>query len=359
MPASSIEKQPFGTLADGSVVDRYRLAGDGGIEAEIIPFGGIVTALRVPDRGGNVANVVLGLPRLEDYMAPGRYFGAIIGRYANRIARGRFMLDGQEIRLAVNNGPNALHGGPGGFNHRLWRVESTEDGALVLAYRSEHGEEGYPGTLDVTVTYTLTSDSGTAGNGLRIDYRAVTDQPTVINLTNHSFFNLAGEGSGSIEGHELLLNATAYTPVDETSIPTGEIAPVAGTPFDFTKPARIGARIRDGHRQLVLARGYDHNFVIDQPGGDAPVLAARVVEPESGRVMEVLTTEPGVQVYTGNYLDGTLVGTGGRVYRQGDGLCLETQHFPNSPNRPEFPSTQLNPGAVFRSTTIYRFPEPV
>jgi aldose 1-epimerase len=354
MPASSIDKQPFGTLADGTAVDRYRLAGGGGIEAEITPFGGIVTALRVPDRDGVVANVVLGLPRLEDYTAPGRFFGAIVGRYANRIARGRFMLDGQEVRLAVNNGPNALHGGPGGFNQRLWRVESAGDGALVLAYRSRHGEEGYPGTLDVTVTYALTPD-----NGLRIDYRAVTDRPTVINLTNHSFFNLAGEGSGSVEGHELMVNAAAYTPVDETSIPTGEIAPVAGTPFDFTTPVRIGARIRDGHRQLVLARGYDHNFVIDRQGRDEPVLAARVVEPGSGRVMEVLTTEPGVQVYTGNYLDGTLVGTGGRVYRQGDGLCLETQHFPDSPNRSEFPSTRLNPGEVFRSTTIYRFPQPI
>jgi aldose 1-epimerase len=359
MPASRIEKQPFGTLADGSVVDRYRLTGDGGIEAEIITFGGIVTALRVPDREGMVANVVLGFPRLEDYTAPGRYFGAIIGRYANRIARGRFMLDGQEVRLPVNNGPNALHGGLDGFNHRLWRVESADDGALVMAYRSEHGEEGYPGTLDVTVTYALTSDDVTADKGLRIDYRAVTDRPTVINLTNHSFFNLAGEGSGSIEGHELMLNATAYTPVDETSIPTGEIAPVAGTPLDFTMPVRIGARIWDGHRQLVLARGYDHNFVIDWQEGDEPVLAARVVEPGSGRIMEVLTTEPGVQVYTGNYLDGTLVGTGGRAYRQGDGLCLETQHFPDSPNQPEFPSTRLNPGEVFRSTTIYRFPQPV
>jgi aldose 1-epimerase len=353
MFASSIDKQPFGTLADGTAVDLYRLTGDCGIEAGIIPFGGIVTALRVPDREGKVANVVLGLPRLEDYTVPSRYFGAIIGRYANRIARGRFDLDGAEVRLSVNNGPNTLHGGPGGFNRRLWRVESAEDGALVLAYRSPHGEEGYPGTLDVTVTYKLTPDKG-----LAIDYWAVTDKATVINLTNHSFFNLAGEGSGSVEGHELMVNASSFTPVDETSIPTGEIAPVAGTPLDFTTPVRIGARIRDGHRQLVLARGYDHNFVIDRRGAEGPVLAARVVEPGSGRVMEVLTTEPGVQVYTANYLDGTLVGTGGRVYRQGDGLCLETQHFPDSPNRPEFPTTRIEPGEVFRSTTIYRFPEP-
>ena len=354
MPASSIDKQPFGTLADGTTVDRYRLTGGGGIEAEIIPYGGIVTALRVPDREGKVANVVLGLPRLEDYTVPGRYFGAVIGRYANRIARGRFELDGAEVTLATNNGPNALHGGPGGFNQRLWRVESAEDGALVLAYRSPHGEEGYPGTLDVTVTYKLTPDKG-----LRIDYRAVTDRATVINLTNHSFFNLAGEGSGSIEGHELMLNASRYTPVDRTSIPTGEIAPVAGTPFDFTTPTRIGERLRAGHPQLVTTRGYDHNFVIDHQGGDQPVLAARVVDPVSGRIMEVLTTEPGVQVYTGNYLDGTLVGSGGGTYRQGDALCLETQHFPDSPNRPEFPSTRLNPGEVFRSTTIYRCPKPV
>lgn len=354
MPVSSIDKQPFGTLPDGSAMDRYRLTGEGGIEVEIIPLGGIVTTLRAPDRDGNLANVVLGLPRLEDYTVPSRYFGAIIGRYANRIARGRFELDGAEVQLTANNGPNALHGGPGGFNQRLWRVDSAGDGRLVLAYRSPDGEEGYPGTLDVTVTYSLTPD-----NGLRIDYRAQTDRATVINLTNHSFFNLAGEGSGTIEGHDLMLNASHYTPVDQTSIPTGEIAPVAGTPFDFTKPARIGARLRDGHSQLVTTRGYDHNFVIDGLGGDEPVLAARVVDPVSGRIMEVLTTEPGVQVYTGNYLDGTLVGTGGGTYRQGDALCLETQHFPDSPNRPEFPSTRLDPGEVFRSTTVYRFPKPV
>jgi aldose 1-epimerase len=353
---TGIDKQPFGTLADGTVVDRYRLTNGGGIEVEIIPYGGTVTALRVPDRRGVIANVVLGFPRLEDYTAPGRFFGSIIGRYANRIARGRFTLDGAEVQLAVNNGPNALHGGARGFNRRLWRVESAAGNALVLSYISPDGEEGYPGTLDVTVTYTLTPD-----NGLRIDYRAVTDRTTVVNLTNHSFFNLAGEGAGSIEGHELTLMAAAYTPVDATSIPTGEIAPVAGTPLDFTSATPIGARIRDGHDQLVLARGYDHNFVIDRPGrpgrsgSGEPVLAARVVEPVSGRVMEVLTTEPGIQLYTGNYLDGTLVGAAGRTYRQGDGLCLETQHFPDGPNRPEFPSTRLEPDEVFRSSTIYRF----
>jgi aldose 1-epimerase len=355
---TSIDKQPFGTLADGTAVDRYRLTG-GAIEAEIIPYGGTITALRVPDRKGAVANVVLGFPTLEGYTFPGRFFGSIIGRYANRIARGRFILDGTEVRLAVNNGPNALHGGLCGFNRRLWRVESAVGNALVLSYISPDGEEGYPGTLDVTVTYALMPD-----NGLRIDYRAVTDRPTVLNLTNHSFFNLAGEGAGSIEGHELTLMASSYTPVDATSIPTGEIAPVAGTPLDFRSAMPIGPRIRDGHDQLVLARGYDHNFVIDRQGrqgqrADEPVLAARVVEPVSGRVMEVLTTEPGIQFYTGNYLDGTLVGAAGRTYRQGDGLCLETQHFPDGPNRPEFPSTWLEPGEVFRSTTIYRFPPPV
>jgi aldose 1-epimerase len=355
---TSIDKQPFGTLADGTAVDRYRLTGCA-IEAEIIPYGGTITALRVPDRKGAVANVVLGFPTLEGYTFPGRFFGSIIGRYANRIARGRFILDGTEVRLAVNNGPNALHGGLCGFNRRLWRVESAVGNALVLSYISPDGEEGYPGTLDVTVTYALMPD-----NGLRIDYRAVTDRPTVLNLTNHSFFNLAGEGAGSIEGHELTLMASSYTPVDATSIPTGEIAPVAGTPLDFRSAMPIGPRIRDGHDQLVLARGYDHNFVIDRQGrqgqgADEPVLAARVVEPVSGRVMEVLTTEPGIQFYTGNYLDGTLVGAAGRTYRQGDGLCLETQHFPDGPNRPEFPSTWLEPGEVFRSTTIYRFPPPV
>ena len=350
---TSIDKQPFGALGDGTVVDRYRLTSGGGIEAEIIPYGGTVTALRVPDRRGVIANVVLGFPRLEEYTAPGRFFGSIIGRYANRIAGGRFTLDRAEIRLAVNNGPNAMHGGACGFNRQLWRVESTAGNALALSYISPDGEEGYPGTLNVTVTYTLTPD-----NGLRIDYRAVTDRTTVVNLTNHSFFNLAGEGSGSVDGHELTLMAATYTPVDATSIPTGEIAPVAGTPLDFTSAMPIGARIRDGYDQLVLTRGYDHNFVIDRQarhGSEEPVLAARVVEPVSGRVMEVLTTEPGIQLYTGNYLDGTLVGAAGRTYRQGDGLCLETQHFPDGPNRPEFPSTRLEPDEVFRSSTIYRF----
>ncbi|QQP91496.1 galactose mutarotase [Skermanella sp. TT6] len=339
------EKRPF-----GEGVDLHTLANDSGMAVEILTYGGVVKALHVPDSGGSIANVVLGFDRLEDYAAPGRYFGAIVGRYANRIAKGRFTLDGEDFTLAANNGPNALHGGPGGFDTRIWRAERAGDGTLALSYRSPDGEEGYPGTLDVTVTYTLGDD-----NALRIDYHAVTDRATVVNLTNHSFFNLAGEGSGTVEGHEVYLNASHYTPVDPTSIPTGAVEPVAGTPFDFTRPTAIGARLRDGHPQLAITRGYDHNYVLDKSSPGELTLAARVRDPGSGRMMEVLTTEPGVQFYSGNYLDGTLTGAAGKLYRQGDALCLETQHFPDSPNQPHFPSTRLDPGKAFRSTTIYRF----
>jgi aldose 1-epimerase len=327
------------------------------MDVTIMTYGGIVQAIRVPDRDGNVANVALGFADLDAYVAGNPYFGTITGRYANRIARGTFVLDGERYRLALNNGENHLHGGLVGFDKVVWDAEALPDGAdgpaLRLTYTSPDGEEGYPGTLDVAVTYTLTDD-----NELRVDYLATTDAPTVVNLTNHSYFNLEGEGTGTIYDHELMLNASAYTPVDATLIPTGEIAPVAGTPFDFTEATAIGERIRDGgNEQIVIGRGYDHNWVLDRadPEDGELVLAARLSEPDSGRVLEIETTEPGIQFYSGNFLDGTLIGTSGRAYRQGDGLALETQHYPDSPNQPDFPSTELRPGEEYRSTTVYRF----
>jgi aldose 1-epimerase len=363
MFASSIDKQPFGTLADGTAVDLYRLTGDCGIEAGIIPFGGIVTALRVPDREGKVANVVLGLPRLEDYMAPGRYFGAIIGRYANRIGGGTFTLDGNTYTLDLNNGPNSLHGGFLGFDKQVWEASKIERRDLVgvkLTRTSVDGEgctdtipadcTGYPGNLDVTVRYTLDRD-----NNLRMDYKATTDEPTVVNLTNHAYWNLAGEGTGTIYDHLLQLNADRYTPVDETLIPTGETPEVAGTPFDFRRFHAIGERIRDFDEQLVFGRGYDHNWVLNPPKGRGLNVAARLLDPSSGRLLTVLTTEPGIQFYSGNFLDGTLYGTSGHAYRQGDGLALETQHFPDSPNKPDFPSTVLRPEETYETTTVYAF----
>jgi aldose 1-epimerase len=351
---AGLHKDVFGHLPDGSAVERYRLVNGSGMEVAFLTYGGTVTSIRTPDREGRLGEVTLGFAGLEDYARPGPYFGALIGRCANRIGGARFTLDGREHRLAANRGRNALHGGEEGFDKRLWgaaEVGSPDGLAVALAYRSADGEEGYPGNLDVTVTYTLTGDGA-----FRIDYVAMTDAPTVLNLTNHAYFNLEGEGSGDVLGHALELRASAYLPTDFEQIPTGEIAPVAGTPFDFRAPTPLGARIRESHEQIVRGRGYDHCYVLDKDAAaGGPVLAARVRAPGSGRVMEVLTTEPGVQLYTGNYLDGTLVGSGGRVYRQGDGFCLETQHFPDSPNRPEFPSTALRPGEAFRSTTIYRF----
>jgi aldose 1-epimerase len=351
--AGSIEKRPFGTMPDGRTVEVYTLRNDGKMSVDILTYGGVVHALNVPDRDGNVGNIALGFAKLEDYLTKSPYFGNITGRYANRIAGGAFTLDGQTYELAKNNGPNALHGGLKGFDKQLWQAREVSGGdgvGLELTYTSPDGEEGYPGTLTTKVTYVVTNK-----DELRIDYEATTDKPTVVNLTNHTYFNLAGEGSGSILDHELMLNASAFTPVDATLIPTGEIAKVAGGPMDFTSPTRIGARIRNGDQQLVYGRGYDHNWVLDKPQPGALTVAARVHEPTSGRVMEISTTEPGIQFYAGNFLDASLVGTSGRMYRQSDGFCLETQHFPDSPNHPDFPSTVLRPGEVYRTTTVHHF----
>lgn len=350
--AGTIEKKPFGSTPEGATVEIYTLSNDK-MSAQILTYGGVVHAINVPDRDGKLANVALGFARLEDYLTKSPYFGTITGRYANRIAKGVFTLEGASYQLATNNGPNALHGGSKGFDKRIWQareINGPDSVGVELSYSSPDGEEGYPGTLAAKVTYTLTGQ-----NELRIDYEARTDKPTVVNLTNHTYFNLAGEGSGSILGHELMLNASAFTPIDATLIPIGKVAKVAGGPMDFTSSTAIGAHIRSDDPQLVLAKGYDHNFVLDKPQPGALTLAARVHEPTTGRVMEIHTTEPGIQFYSGNFLDASLVGTSGRIYRQSDGFCLETQHFPDSPNHPEFPSTVLKPGEVYRTSTTHRF----
>jgi aldose 1-epimerase len=353
-PAPSITQDVFGTLADGTQIDIYTLTNSFGMEVTVLTYGGIFQSIKVPDRRGRLENVTLGFDNLQDYVENNSpYFGAIIGRYGNRIGGGTFTLDGVTYQLATNNGPNHLHGGNVGFDKRVWEVTNTfsdEDSVgLDLSYTSPDGEEGYPGTLETTVTYTLTND-----NEIVMHYVATTDAPTIVNLTNHAYWNLLGEGDGNILGHRLRLRASHYTPVDATLIPTGEIAPVAGTPFDFTDAMRIGARIRESHEQLLFGRGYDHNWVLDREG-DGLELAARLSERRTGLVLSIYTEEPGIQFYSGNFLDGTLVGTSGRTYRQGDGLALETQHFPDSPNKPNFPSTVLRPGETYDTTTIYQF----
>ncbi|WP_336320377.1 aldose epimerase family protein [Streptomyces lavendofoliae] len=345
-------KEPFGTLADGTKVHRWTLE-NGGTRLKVLSYGGIVQSLEIPDRHGRYANVSLGFDDLDAYVSSSPFFGALIGRYGNRIAGGRFTLDGTEHRLSVNDGPNSLHGGAEGFDKRVWDVRpfSGRTGVgLVLRYVSADGEMGYPGTLKVTVTYTLTPRGD-----WRVDYAATTDRATVVNLTNHTYYNLAGEGHGDVLGHELRLAASRYTPTDATLIPTGELARVAGTPFDFRRGRAIGEDIRAAHPQLVLAKGYDHNWVLDKGLTARPQPFATLRDPGSGRTMTIATTEPGVQFYSGNFLDGSLAGPSGRTYRQGDGLCLETQHFPDSPNRPAFPSTVLRPGDTYRSTTVHGF----
>ncbi len=341
----------YGTTAEGNNVEEYTLGSASGMEVKLITFGGILTSISVPDRNGRCANVALGFDNLANYEAEHPYFGAITGRYANRIAGGKFELDGVEYRLFKQDGVSSLHGGEVGFDKRIWTARHVDSG-VELSYLSHDGEEGYPGNLDVMVRYSLSDN-----NALRIDYLAETDAPTVLNLTNHSYFNLMGEGEGAIYDHILTLNADSYTPTDANQIPTGEIASVAGTPFDFRRPKTIGPGQRSADAQIVMAKGYDHNFVLNRVGlADGELgFAARVYEPLSGRVMEVWTTEPGVQFYAGNVLDTTLVGASGRLYRQSDGLALETQHFPNSPNQPGFPSTVLRPDQRFQSTTEYRF----
>lgn len=351
---------PFGRTREGYEAQLFTLENAQGFRADIADYGGTIVNLFAPDRHGRLADVVLGFDSVEGYVAHSSYFGALIGRCGNRIAHGRFTLDGRTYTLATNNTPGGipchLHGGPRGFDRVIWRAEpfrAVEGAALRLRYRSADGEEGYPGSLDVTVTYTVTAD-----NTLRIDYEARTDAPTIVNLTNHSYFNLAGEGAESVLGHVLSLNAPAYTPVNAGLIPLGQIAPVAGTPFDFLAPHTMGERIETANEQLRFAGGYDHNFVLARPANASTAsltLAATVLEPQSGRTLEVHTTEPGIQFYSGNFLDSSFAGKHGHVYPWRGGFCLETQHFPDTPNQPAFPSVTLRPGETLRSTTEYRF----
>jgi aldose 1-epimerase len=344
-----ITNELFGTTADGEPIDLYTLAQPSGLEARIMTYGGTLVSLRMPGSEGP-ANVVLGFDALAPYLAGHPFFGALVGRFGNRIANGRFQLHGVEYVLARNDGDNHLHGGPRGFDKVVWRATPREDAGaptLDLTYLSRDGEEGYPGNLEVTVAYTLTDDSG-----LRIDYQAKTDRDTVVNLTNHSYFNLAG--AGDILAHEMRIPAQRFLPTDASLIPTGERRPVDGTPMDFTHPTAIGARIHADDEQLQLASGgYDHTWVLDKDDGELS-LAAEVYDPSSGRVLEVFTTQPGIQFYTGNFLDGSLVGARGQAYQKHFGFCLETQHFPDSPNQPNFPSTVLRPGDVYQQTTIFR-----
>ena len=346
---AGVTRSPFGKLPDGTAVESFTLRNAHGVEVRAITYGAIIVSLRVPDRAGRLDDVVLGHDDLAGYVAKPAYFGAVVGRYGNRIAKGRFTLDGKTYTLATNNGPNHLHGGRRGFDKVVWKAEPSATAASVtLRYTSPDGEEGYPGTLAARVTYTLTDK-----DELVFEYAATTDKATPLNLTQHSYFNLAGAGSGAdILGHELTLDADRFTPVDATLIPLGTLATVSGTPFDFRKPTAIGARIGQDDEQLKRGGGYDHNFVIN---GEGLRHAARVVDPKTGRTMDVATTEPGVQFYSGNFLDGTITGKGGTVYKRRSALCLETQHFPDSPNQPDFPSTVLRPGETFRSTTVFGF----
>ncbi len=347
---AGVEKTPYGTTREGAVVDLYTLTNKNGLVAKVITYGAILTELHVPDKQGKMADVVLGFGDLAKYEAGHPYFGSTVGRVGNRIAKGRFTLDGKQYVLATNNGPNHLHGGNKGFDKVIWKAEPLQvpDGAAArFTYVSADGEEGYPGTLTATVTYTLTDR-----NELKLDYTASTDKATPVNLTHHSYFNLAGEGTGDILGHELTILADRYTPVDDTLIPTGQLASVDGTVMDFRKPTAIGARI--AKVPGAPPGGYDHNYVLAN-SSRALALAAVVTEPRSGRTMEVLTTEPGLQFYSGNFLDGTLVGKAGVAYKQHFGLCLETQHFPDSVNHANFPSTIVRPGQAYRTTTVYRF----
>jgi aldose 1-epimerase len=347
-----IEKEIFGEI-DGIPVDLYTLTNDNQVEMKVTNYGGIITSFKIPDRNGTLGDVVLGYANLEEYVKNNPYFGCIVGRYGNRIGNAKFTLDGREYTLNKNDGKNCLHGGIKGFDKVIWKAETYKDKESVgieFHYLSKEGEEGFPGNLDVTVKYTLTND-----NIFKIDYLAKTDKPTVVNLTHHTYWNFAGEGSGDILNHELMLNANAYTPVDENLIPTGEILSVKGTPMDFTTPTAIGNRINSDYEQLKFSNGYDHNWVLNKPTEEDLVLAAKVYEPISGRVMEILTIEPGIQFYSGNFLDGSILGKSGNSYKIHSGFCLETQHYPDSPNKPNFPSVVLRPGETYRTTTIHKF----
>ena len=351
---AGLTRASFGTLPDGRPVEQFTLRNANGVEVRAIPYGAILTAVRVPDRAGRVDDVTFGFDDLQGWATRNtEYFGAVVGRYGNRIARGRFSLGGQTYTLAVNNGPNHLHGGLRGFDKQLWTAEAGTgaEPSVTFRYTSADGEEGYPGALSASVTYTLTDD-----NRLVVDYAATTTKATPVNLTQHTYWNLGGAtGTGDILGHQLQLDASAFTAVDSTLIPTGQLAPVAGTPFDFRTPTAIGARINQADTQLRYGGGYDHNWVLDRNGRSGLVRAARLVDPASGRTLEVSTTEPGIQFYSGNFLKGTVTGKGGRAYAYRTGLALETQHFPDSPNQPQFPSTVLQPGQTYRSQTVFAF----
>jgi aldose 1-epimerase len=351
-PSATMKKEPFGKLPDGTPVELFTLTNANGVSSKIINYGGRVVTLNVPDKKGTMADVVFGFDNLDGYLAENPYFGALVGRYANRIGKAQFTLDGKVYKLAVNNGPNSLHGGKKGFDKVIWTaadVSTPAAPALELRYESKDGEEGYPGELLSIVTYTLTPL-----NELKIDYKATTNMKTVLNLTNHSYWNLAGAGSGDILGHKMMIAAGKFTPVDSTLIPTGELKSLDGSPFDFRTPTAIGERIDKDDQQLKFGKGYDHNYVIDAADGSLKQCAL-VTDPGSGRTMEVLTTQPGVQFYTGNFLDGTLKGKGGKVYGHRGAFCLETQHFPDTPNKPAFPTAELKPGEEYRHTTVYRF----
>jgi len=352
---AKVEVQPFGAIGSGQKADLYTLTNRKGMVVSITNFGATIVSIKVPDRAGKVDDVTLGFDTPKEYEDGKSYFGATVGRYGNRIANGEFVLDGKTYTLPKNDGPNTLHGGTIGFNKRIWtakEVPSKEGAAMQFTYVSPDGEEGFPGTLTATVVFTLYKDK----NELKIDYSASTDKPTVVNLTNHSYFDLAGQNHGNILDEIMQINATRFTPVSATLIPTGELREVKDTPFDFTHPTVIGARIDGSDEQLKFGHGYDHNWVLDRKAGSSNLIVAAIAhDPNSGRVLEVLTTEPGVQFYTGNFLDGTAKGKGGYAYPHRSAFCLETQHFPDSPNHPNFPSTTLLPGKEYSSTTIFRF----
>jgi len=353
-PAATVARAPFGRMPNGEAVELVTITNARGMQVRIITYGAAIQSLLVPDRNGKVDDVALGYPSMDGYIAKGEYFGSSVGRVANRIGSGRFTLDGRTYQVPVNDGPNSLHGGSKGFDKVNWTILDVKQGpaaSVTLRYVSPHLDQGYPGTLTVTATYTLDAD-----NMLRVNYRATTDRPTIVNVSNHTYWNLAGEGSpeGAM-GHILTIPADQYTPVDKTLIPTGEFRQVAGTVFDFRRPTPIGARVRENDQQILFGKGYDHNWVVDRSLAREPRLLARVEEPKSGRVLEILSNQPGIQFYSGNFLDATIVGKAGRLYRQGDAIVLEPQKFPDTPNRPEFGSVRLEPGETYHSVILFRF----